>query len=378
VNEYQGRVTRIVFWQPIASPHQEAFLEVLAGSFPGEVILGVEQALPRERAAQGWQEPTHTKVTVVDISIPANHAALASHTTPASLHVFSGFFSHRLVWAGFRKLSASQARLAIFSEAPEQTLATGWLKRMRGRVLAARWSNRFAFVLAVGGVGCEFFEQIGFPKQKIVPFGYFLDVPPLAEPLSISASDGVIRFVSAGQLIRRKGIDLLVRACGELPATGWRLDIYGDGPERTSLEQLVRSQGLAERIAFHGAVSNAAVQESLARADCAVLPSRFDGWGMLVSESLAEGTPVICTAACGAAQLVSSDRLGSVVQPHSVAALRAALAGAIAKGPVRPQDRAAIHADAARHMSAPWAAARFEGLLTGAGQQPHWNGQVDS
>lgn len=378
MNEYQGRVTRIVFWQPIASPHQQAFLESLAGRFQGEVILGVEQSLPRERAAQGWQEPTHTNVTVVDISIPANHAALAAHSTPASLHVFSGFFSHRLVWAGFRKLSASQARLAIFSEAPEQTLVTAWLKRLRGRLLAARWSNRFAFVLAVGGVGYEFFEQIGFPKEKIVPFGYFLDVPPLAEPSSIPVSDGVVRLVSAGQLIRRKGIDLLVRACGELPATGWRLNIYGDGPERTSLEQMVRSLELAERIAFHGAVSNAAVQESLARADCAVLPSRFDGWGMLVNESLAAGTPVICTAACGAAVLVESDQLGSVVQPHSVAALRAALAHVIAKGPIQRQGRTAIHADAATHVSAPRAAARFEGLLTGAGQHLHWHGPVDS
>jgi len=378
VNEYQGRVTRIVFWQPIASPHQEAFLESLAGRFPGEVILGVEQALPRERVAQGWQEPTHNHVNVVDISIPANHAALASHTTPATLHVFSGFFSHRLVWDGFRTLAPSLARLAIFSEAPEQTLATGWLKRLRGRMLAARWANRFAFVLAIGGVGCHFFEQIGFPKEKVVPFGYALDVPPLAEPSSIPASDGVVRLVSAGQLIRRKGIDLLVRACGELPTTGWRLDIYGDGPERTTLEHLVRSQGLAERITFHGAVSNAAVQESLSRADCAVLPSRFDGWGMLVNESLAVGTPVICTASCGAAPRVSSTRLGSVVQPHSVAALRAALADAIAKGPVEPQDRAAIHADAATHMSAAWAAARFEALLTGAEQHPPRNGQVDS
>jgi len=366
VNEHQGRVERIVFWQPIASPHQEAFLESLAGRFPGEVILGVEQALPRERVAQGWHEPTHANVNVVDISIPANHAALAAHTTPPTLHVFSGFFSHRLVWDGFRTLARSQARLAIFSEAPEQTLATGWLKRLRGRLLAARWANRFAFMLAIGGVGCEFFEQIGFPKEKIVPFGYFRDVPPLAAASSRPA-DGIVRVVSAGQLIHRKGIDVLLRACSDLPATCWRLDCYGDGPERWRLEQLARSLGLADRVAFHGVVSNDAVSVALAQADVAVLPSRFDGWGMLVNESLTAGTPVICTASCGAAVLVSSARLGSVVQANSAAALRAALAHAIARGPVPPQHRAAIHADAAAHMSATWAAARFESLLSGTG-----------
>jgi glycosyltransferase involved in cell wall biosynthesis len=180
-------------------------------------------------------------------------------------------------------------------------------------------------------------------------------------------SDGIVRFVSAGQLIHRKGIDLLLRACETLPATGWRLDIYGDGPEWPRLEQVSRSLGLADRVAFHGVVSNDEMQPAIAQADCAVLPSRFDGWGMLVNESLAAGTPVICTAACGAAVVVESARLGSVVQPDSVAALRKVLAHAIARGPVKPQDRAAINADATAHMSATWAAARFESLLTGAG-----------
>jgi glycosyltransferase involved in cell wall biosynthesis len=361
---------QLIFWQPIASPHQEAFLEAVAercaAAHGVEVILGVERDLPPERSAQGWRRTRHKHLKVVDISIPANHAALTAHDTAASLHVFSGFFSHPLVWSGFRKLAPTTARLAIFSEAPEQPWQTGWLKRLRGRVLAARWARRFAFVLAIGGVGCEFFRRIGFPKEKIVPFGYYLDVPPLAAASSQPA-DGIVRVVSAGQLIRRKGIDLLVQACGELPAAGWRLDVYGDGPERQRLEQLARSLALEDRVTFHGVVSNDAVRDSLKHADVAVLPSRFDGWGMLVSESLAAGTPVIGTASCGAAVLVSSALVGSVVQPGSVGPLRAALADAIARGPVQPEDRAAIHADTATHMSAAWAAARFENLLSSAG-----------
>jgi glycosyltransferase involved in cell wall biosynthesis len=372
---------QLIFWQPIASPHQEAFLEAVAERWTAasgvDVILGVERDLPAERSAQGWQRPRHKHLKVVDISIPANHAALAAHDTAASLHVFSGFFSHPLVWAGFRRLASTPARLAIFSEAPEQPWQTGWLKRLRGRVLAARWARRFAFVLAIGGVGCEFFSRIGFPKEKIVPFGYYLDVPPLGAASSRPA-DGVVRFVSAGQLVHRKGIDLLLRACGELPATGWRLDCYGDGPERQRLEELVRSLRLADRVAFHGVISSDGVRAALAQADCALLPSRFDGWGMLVNESLAVGTPVICSASCGSAVLVSSVQSGSVVLPDSVTALAAAMARAIVRGPVHAQDRAAINADAAAHMSARWAAARLESLVTGVGQLPPRHGQVDA
>jgi glycosyltransferase involved in cell wall biosynthesis len=230
-------------------------------------------------------------------------------------------------------------------------------------VLAARWARRFAFVLAIGGVGCEFFERVGFPKEKIVPFGYYLDVPPLAQADSNSraarSADGVVRFVSAGQLIHRKGIDLLVKACSVLPATGWRLAIYGDGPERQALEQLVREFKLSERIVVHGVIPSEQMRHALAAADCAVLPSRFDGWGMLVNESLAVGTPVFCTAACGAAAIVTDEQSGRVVPAGQAAPLTAAIAAAMARGPVQPQTRIAINATAVQHSSANQAARRF-------------------
>ena len=258
-----GAVSRIVFWQPIASPHQEAFLEAVARQFSGEVILGVERTFPGERRDQGWREPGHTRVKVVDLSVPANHAMLAAHTTAASLHVFSGFFSHPLVWSGFRRLAPSQARLAIFSEAPEQPWATGWIKRLRGSMLAARWASRFAFVLAIGGVGCEFFSGIGFPEDKVLPFGYYLDVPPLAASAARSAADGLVRLVSAGQLVHRKGVDVLLRACARLPRHGWRLDCLGDGRERPRLEQLARALGLDGQVFFRGVVGNDSVCSAL-------------------------------------------------------------------------------------------------------------------
>ena len=352
-------ISRVIFWQPIDSPHQEAFLESLARQFHGEVILGVERGLPVDRRAQGWRLPNHVNVKVVDISVPANHAALASHATPTTLHVFSGFFSHPLVWAGFRRLASSSARLAIFSEAPEQPWATGWMKRLRGSVRAARWASRFAFVLAVGGVGCEFFERIGFPREKIVPFGYFVDVPPLTVAGAARADGTRMRFVSAGQLIRRKGIDLLVEACALLPEQGWTLDVFGDGPQRAALGGRVDALGLADRVRFRGTIPGDSLRRELVTFDRAILPSRFDGWGMLASESLAAGTPVICTDACGAATLVAGGPANRVVPAGRVDLLAEAVVDALSAGPVSLEDRGMVRGIFDRKGSATQAAVRF-------------------
>jgi glycosyltransferase involved in cell wall biosynthesis len=357
--------SRIIFWQPIDSPHQDAFLEAVAERFSGEVLLGVERPFPQELAAQGWRTPEHRLVKVLDISRPDSHAALAAHTGPDSLHVFSGFFSHPHVWAAFRKLAPSQARLAIYSEAPEQPPLTGWLKRLRGRLLATRWAERFAFVLAIGGVGREFFAAAGFSGVKIVPFGYYLAVPPLtAESQAGQSRAGEpFRFVSAGQLIRRKGVDLLVEACGPLPRDGWRLDIYGAGPERAALERLAASRGLSDRITFRGTIPNADLQRVLGAADCVVLPSRFDGWGMLVTEALAAGTPAICTDRCGSADLIHAAAndarpVGHVVAP-AAKPLSVALTGALAAGPPSADQRLRCHALAASIASPASAADMF-------------------
>jgi len=352
-------ISRIIFWQPFASPHQEAFLEAVAEQFPGEVILAVEQDMPPERVAQGWRKPVHKLVRVIDVSSPSNHAALTTHRGSDSLHVFTGFFSHPLVWAAFHALKSSQARLAIYSEAPEQAWHTGWLKRLRGRWLAGRYARRFAFVLAVGGVGCEFFETIGFPRRKIIPFGYYLDVPPLSEIEADGPHDDIFRFISAGQLIHRKGIDLLIKACDRLPTNGWQLAIYGDGPERRSLEQLVARLGPSDRITFCGPAANPVVQQAVAAADCAVLPSRFDGWGAFVNESLSHGTPVICSSRCGAAAAVEAVEAGAVFPAADIDKLGDAMRAAVSGSRPTREHREQIHARTKAAISAHTAAGRF-------------------
>jgi len=362
-------INRIIFWQPFASPHQEALLEAVAEQFPGEVILAVEGEMPEERVAQGWRKPQHKLVHVRPVSCPELHAALTQHSGPDSVHVFTGFFSHPLVWKAFRTLAPSQARLGIYSEAPEQPALTGWLKRLRGRWLAKRWAKRFTFVLAVGGVGREFFERIGFPKEKIVSYGYYLPSQPRPQDTQLPPTD-TIRLVSAGQLIPRKGADLLIAACSSLPSSGWKLDIYGDGPERRRLEHLAARRGLANRVRFQGVVANSDLRAAIEAADWAVLPSRFDGWGVLANEALLSGTPVICSDACGASVAVSHLAAGLVVTAGRQDALEAALRQAVNDDRPSAERRATIRDRAALELAPRQAARR---LLEAAIQtkQPH-------
>jgi glycosyltransferase involved in cell wall biosynthesis len=304
---------RIVFWQPIESPHQHDFLEALSAALPLEVILAVESALPACRIDQGWRHAPHERVRVVDISSVEGFAELACHRGADSLHVFSGFFSHAIVWRAFRLLSTSSARFAILSEAPEQGLWAGWLKRARGRLLVRRWGSRVDFVLAMGDVGVTFFAAVGFPPEKIGAFGYYLAVPAEPWPAVERSADGIFRFVAAGQLIRRKGFDLLLAALEGLEGMPWRCDLYGDGPLRNELRTLAERLRIADRIGFHAPLPNEVIRRAIAGSDCCVIPSRHDGWGMVVNEALIAGTPVVCSDGCGAAAMIDDPAGGMKV-----------------------------------------------------------------
>jgi len=158
-------------------------------------------------------------------------------------------------------------------------------------------------------------------------------------------------------------VDLLIEACASLPPAGWRLDIYGDGPERAALEQLTAARRLADRIVFHGMVSNDVVRRALVAADCAVLPSRFDGWGMLVNEALAAGTPVICTDRCGAAAFPEMCGLVATAPAPRAAALARELATALKAGGPPPAIRGRPAAAVSQRGSATSGAERFLGAV---------------
>lgn len=108
------------------------------------------------------------------------------------------------------------------------------------------------------------------------------------------------------------------------------LVLIGDGPLRSSLEQLAGALGLARHVRFLGAVPHERVARYLAAADLFVLPSRLESWGTVMLEALACGTPVVATPTVGALEVrryfphdvrVAEGRDGAALAAAIVAAL---------------------------------------------------------
>ncbi len=226
----------------------------------------------------------------------------------------------------------------LFADSCRALRRRALLWRDRFRVLG-RW-RASDFVLGMGHMGAEWYRAAGFPANKVFPFAYFLD-PVDGEMGSTKTGNGCTDFgiIFVGRLIRRKGVDVLLRALAGLAAASWRLDVIGEGPERQSLQSLSDALGLGSRVRWHGLVGNAPARKMILRSDLLVLPSHHDGWGAVVNEALLSGVPVIATESCGSAVSVAASGLGAVVRPGDSESLRDALDDHLRKGPLSVEER---------------------------------------
>jgi glycosyltransferase involved in cell wall biosynthesis len=101
--------------------------------------------------------------------------------------------------------------------------------------------------------------------------------------------------VFAGRHIPEKRAPALVPAFARARETApeLRLEFFGDGPDRPEVERRVRELALNGSVRSHGFVSGEQLDESLRTALCMVLPSRREGYGLIVVEASAQGTPSV-------------------------------------------------------------------------------------
>jgi glycosyltransferase involved in cell wall biosynthesis len=120
-------------------------------------------------------------------------------------------------------------------------------------------------------------------------------------------------FLYCGRLSREKGVGLLIRSFARLRSAvpGVRLRIVGDGPERASLERLVKSLKLADTVTFTGRIPRQHVEDELTDAWALVAPSLWaEPFGLAALEAIVRGVPVIASATGGLAEIVEQDVSG--------------------------------------------------------------------
>ncbi len=344
---------QFVFWHNLISPHQSPFMRVLADSGHDVLVVATED-MSEGRRSMGWSTPALGGARIVLGPSETEVRKLVASSTPDSIHVIAGARGTLLGRQVALACRASGRQMGLVSESPDPRGLGGPLRWVKYSWERITMGNHFDFILAMGQRGVRWFKFCGYPDSRIFPFAYVTD---RNSGNSGDNSSKAFRFVFVGQLIPRKGVDLLLRALAQVASA--ELSVVGDGPERPGLEKLALECGIADRVFWHGSLDAAQAQARIHDADAFILPSREDGWGAVVNEALMAGTPAICSTACGAADLIRYPWLGTVFKSGNMPDLAAALRDWVSKGKVSEVERERIRSWA-RSIEAPVVAKYFE------------------
>ena len=197
-------------------------------------------------------------------------------------------------------------------------------RRRRQRSARCREEWRLADrVVANSLVTRDSYADAGFDiaKVAVIPLGASETAPEsIVRPRSLSTS-GSVAFLYAGTLSIRKGGHLLLSSWRQLDfRSAAELHIFGRVELPTSI-----LAGLPPNVHFHGTVPQSELADWYAGSDVLVFPTLCDGFGLVVTEALAHGLPVITTSKAGAGMLVEHGVNGLRIEAGSVGDLSAAL-----------------------------------------------------
>ncbi|WP_009958552.1 glycosyltransferase [Verrucomicrobium spinosum] len=229
------------------------------------------------------------------------------------IHEFSPFTLQALLYARWHRIPVCVSTEVGRGNAPFFGRRTRWWHALWGR-------------LVDGVVACCPAAHHPLSRKQLPTVSTYHAVDSrLYVPVDHAPSQ-VVTFAYLGQLIRRKGLDLLLQAAARMKENGenrFRIRLIGGG-DAGWLHELAHALGLWEQVEFTGFLSGAAIREALASADVFVLPTRQDTYAAVVHEAACLGLPLLISKHAGAAEaLVKPGRNGYIFEPEDTASFAA-------------------------------------------------------
>jgi poly(glycerol-phosphate) alpha-glucosyltransferase len=160
------------------------------------------------------------------------------------------------------------------------------------------------------------------PNPPTVP----ADSESILDAITSGTSKRPLRAIMITRLVSVKRVDHAIRAWQKvvqsLPEA--RLDIYGDGPEKDPLQELIHSLELEDSVTLHGYLENA--REQARTAICHILTSSYEGQSLAIAEAMALGCPSISyEISYGPPEMISDGHSGLLVPSGDIYSLASAI-----------------------------------------------------
>lgn len=318
----------------IPSPYQVELFNAIALS--GKFKLQVAYLYPRcyGAIAKQWQQ-FHIKHNYLILSDrPEHYQQLEQNIDTSDLIIFN-YYRHPRISNLINRCISLNKPWCFWGERPGFK-HSGLLGKLYRRWKLAKLHQSPTAIWGIGTWGVEGYRQEFGDRRLYFNLPYFSDLSRFATSSTRANNSNSNQrvFLYSGALIKRKGVDLLASAFCRLAEQfkHIRLHLVGEGELRLSLENKLSKYH--QQVQFFGFQPWDKLPYYYQQANILCVPSRYDGWGLVVPEGLAAGLPVISTERTGAAiDLIKNGGNGWLINANDLESLYQAMYQAITLSP---------------------------------------------
>lgn len=322
---------KIYLWLLTLTEHQVHLLRALK-RHPGVtlyVVVATDELTERKR--QGWIKPDLSDINVTNVN-KLNWIRIGLKLVKENsdaIHLFGGLWASRRFFLILLYSMYKNRFLGLIVEPfidtkdgylDDEGLVAGWLySKLRPiiyRVSGWALDRKVKLIFAISSKAACQFKKAGFRSGDLYPFGYFVPTSSHSVKMVEHPDRDVLRLVFIGALISRKGIDFIK----ELAALCFKkrvpisIDVYGPGKQESLLN-------FSPNLNYRGVIAFGNSSEVMQNYDLLIVPSKFDGWGVVVNEALQSGLPILVSKNTGASTLVTQSGAGIVFDSNNACEL---------------------------------------------------------
>ena len=331
---------RILIWTVIPNHYQASFHDALRSAGIDLRVCYYEQ-VHAERLAMGWDE--FNQLPKGEMFVSKSMEAFESvQDWRERIHVVPGY-GNRFLRKLASGLSASGAEWVHWNEPARPGLR--WYATYPVKKWYANLVNRYALgAFGIGNRALHDLEGWGIRTERISLLPYsspVYDCEATPDEICTDFCKGRQAFLFLGSLNYRKGIDLLLSAFASATQdnTDSVLVLVGNDLSGGAYARQAKELGISDRVLFRGPVAPSHLANILACCKILVLPSRWDGWGVVLNEAASSGLAIIGSDRAGASyHLVEPGKNGFRVKSGDIYSLTNAM-----KAYVNDPDLAEIH-----------------------------------
>lgn len=306
---------KIIWWESCITEHQIHTLSELSKLPNVELTVYSESLKDPIRLEQGWKECDWSLINIKTIT-SLKFLIQALRINKTSIHIFGGPFDNLRISFALFLSSLMNLKTFILTE-PYLNLPTNFfyddknkikpwilnkIRPVKYRLLWFLLRKKVSGVFAISKLAIEQLQEFGIKSNKIFPYGYFVPSKFIKKPsvnLENIKTSEQLRIIFVGTLNHRKGLDIAISAVNKLNIDGCKvlLDVFGPAKDTKAFEW-------SRSIKYKGLIAFGESELKISKYDMLILPSRYDGWGVVVNESIQAGVPVICTNQVGASSLI--------------------------------------------------------------------------